>query len=63
MEDLELLAWAQNYVEKMANGINPLDGSVIEDDSVLNNVRVSRCLKHWTNWGRKKTIVASSQNT
>lgn len=56
MEDLELLAWAQNYVEKMANGINPLDGSVIEDDSVLNNVRVSRCLFYVN--GILKEIIA-----
>ena len=56
MEDLELLAWAQNYVEKMANGINPLDGSVIEDDSVLNNVRVSRCLFYVS--GILKEIIA-----
>ena len=56
MEDLELLARAQNYVEKMANGINPLDGSVIEDDSVLNNVRVSRCLFYVS--GILKEIIA-----
>lgn len=30
-------------MEKLANGINPIDGSVIPDEDVVNNVRLSRC--------------------
>lgn len=44
MEDLEMLKKAQNYIEKLANGENPLDDSFISDDSLINDVRISRCL-------------------
>ena len=30
-------------MEKLANGINPIDGSMIPDEDVVNNVRLSRC--------------------
>ena len=44
MEEIEILKHAQSYIERLANGENPLDGSAINDDSVLNNVRIVRCL-------------------
>ena len=43
MTDLETMERAKNYMEKLANGINPLDGSAIPDEEVVNNVRLSRC--------------------
>lgn len=39
-----MLKKAQNYIEKLANGENPLDDSFISDDSLINDVRISRCL-------------------
>ena len=44
MEEQEKLKRAQDIVRKLANGIDPIGGSGIEEDSVLNNVRISRCL-------------------
>lgn len=44
MTELETLEQAKNYIEKLANGINPIDGSLIPDEDVINNVRISRCL-------------------
>ena len=44
MTELETLTRAQMYIEKMANGINPLDGTAVKDDDLLNNIRISRCL-------------------
>lgn len=35
---------AKDWIQKLANGINPLDGSVIPDSDILNNVHISRCL-------------------
>ena len=32
------------YLEKLANGINPLTGEEVSDSDVVNNVRISRCL-------------------
>ena len=43
MTEIETLERAKMYMEKLANGINPIDGSVIPDEDVVNNVRLSRC--------------------
>lgn len=43
MTELETLKRAQIYMEKLANGINPIDGISVPDDDVINNVRLSRC--------------------
>lgn len=42
--ELNLLKHAQGYIEKMANGINPLTEETIPDNELLNNIRISRCL-------------------
>lgn len=42
--DLELLKHAKEYISKMANGINPLNGEKVKDDDLINNIRISRCL-------------------
>lgn len=44
MTELETLEQAKSYMEKLANGINPMDGSLIPDEDVVNNVKLSRCL-------------------
>ena len=43
MTELETLERAKMYMEKLANGINPIDGSLIPDEDIVNNVRLSRC--------------------
>lgn len=43
MTELETLERAKIYMEKLANGISPIDGSMIPDEDVVNNVRLSRC--------------------
>ena len=42
--NLELLKHAQGYIEKMANGINPLTGEITPSNDMINNVKISRCL-------------------
>ena len=44
MTDLETIARAKMYIDKLANGINPLDDTAIEENDVVNNVKISRCL-------------------
>ena len=44
MNDLETMKRAKAYIDMLANGIDPLTGEIIENDSVINNVRISRCL-------------------
>ncbi|MBQ9838718.1 MAG: hypothetical protein IJO56_04390 [Oscillospiraceae bacterium] len=43
MTELETMERAKMYMEKLANGINPIDDSLIPDEDVVNNVRLSRC--------------------
>lgn len=43
MTELETLERAKMYLEKLANGINPIDGSVIPDGDIVNHVRISGC--------------------
>lgn len=43
MTELETLERARMYMEKLANGINPIDGVPAPDEDVINNVRLSRC--------------------
>lgn len=44
MTDYEVLQRAKLYIDKMANGINPLTDETVKEDDLINNVRISRCL-------------------
>lgn len=44
MTELEIMKHAKGYLDKLANGINPLDDSILPDTDVVNQVRISRCL-------------------
>lgn len=41
--ELEKLQRAKMYMDKLANGIDPVSDADVPDDSALNNVRLSRC--------------------
>ena len=43
MTEIEKMQHAKAYIDKLANGINPLDEMPLEEDTLLNNVRLSRC--------------------
>ncbi|MBR2987322.1 MAG: hypothetical protein IKC63_04825 [Clostridia bacterium] len=43
MTENEKIQYAKAFIDKLARGINPLDDSVIRDDDIVNNVRISRC--------------------
>ena len=44
MIDKTKLKTAQEWVEKLANGINPLTSEPVKEDDIVNNVHISRCL-------------------
>ena len=44
MTELEKMQRAKMYIDKMANGINPIDDTPAADSDMINNVRLSRCL-------------------
>lgn len=43
MTELEKIEYAKSFIDKLAQGINPLDDSPIPNDDIANNVRLSRC--------------------
>ena len=43
MTDLDIMQLAKMYMEKLAQGIDPISDQEIPEDSVLNNVRLARC--------------------
>ncbi len=44
MTEIEKIQYTKDFIDMMAKGINPLDGTPIPDDDILNNVRISRCM-------------------
>ncbi|MBQ9482745.1 MAG: hypothetical protein IJU82_01010 [Ruminiclostridium sp.] len=44
MEDIEIMKRAKQYMESLANGIDPLTGNELDENDIVNNVRISRCL-------------------
>lgn len=44
MTDISKLGIAKAWIEKLANGINPLNDESVKDDDLINNVHISRCL-------------------
>ena len=43
MTELEKIAYAKSFIDKLANGINPLDDTRVPENDIVNNVRLSRC--------------------
>ena len=43
MTEIEKIAYAKSFIDKLANGINPLDDTPIPEGDIANNVRLSRC--------------------
>lgn len=43
MTELETMQRAKMYMDKLAQGIDPISGLEIPEDSVLNNIRLARC--------------------
>lgn len=44
MTEKEKVLYAKAFIDKMANGINPITESSVLEEDTLNNVRISRCL-------------------
>lgn len=63
MEEREKVLIAQDWIRKLANGINPLNGSTVNEDDVVNNVHISRCLFYvadlLTKYSEKRTKTNS----
>jgi len=44
--ELEKMQRAKMYIDKLANGINPLDDTPIAQNDLVSNARISRCLTY-----------------
>lgn len=44
MTELEKMQRAKMYIDKLANGINPIDDNPVSENDAINNIRISRCL-------------------
>ena len=44
MTELEIMQHARGYLDKLAQGIDPLTGLEVPEGEIINNVRISRCL-------------------
>ncbi len=44
MTEMETMERAKMYLDKLANGIDPLTDQPVKDEDVVNQVRISRCL-------------------
>ena len=43
MTELEKIEYAKSFIDKLAIGINPTDGTLIPQEDVVNNPRLSKC--------------------
>lgn len=43
MTELEKIAYAKSFIDKLANGINPIDNQPVAEYDIVNNVRLTRC--------------------
>ena len=43
MTELEKIEYAKSFIDKLANGINPIDNKPAPENDIINNVRLSRC--------------------
>lgn len=44
MTELEKIKYTKGFIDKLSQGINPLDNTPVPEGELLNNVRISRCL-------------------
>ena len=44
MTEIEKIEYTKSFIDKLANGINPLNDTPIPETDLLNNVRISRCM-------------------
>lgn len=46
MTELEIMQRAKMYMDKLAQGIDPVTGQAVPEDSALNNIRLARCFSY-----------------
>lgn len=49
MTELETMQRAKMFIDRLANGLNPLDGQPLPEGEIVNHVKVARCLFYVSN--------------
>ena len=49
MTELEKLRYAKAFIDKLADGMDPISGETLPGDTILNNVNLSRCFYYVSN--------------
>jgi hypothetical protein len=62
MTELEKIEYAKGFIDKLANGINPIDNSIVPEDDIVNNVRLSRCFFYVSDILRQGTLFRLRRN-
>lgn len=60
MTEKERTIYAKKYIDMLANGINPIDGSTLPDSDIVNNIHIARCLFYVS--GLLDRIINSANN-
>lgn len=46
MTEIDKIKYTKAFIDKLAEGINPIDNSVIPENDLFNNVRITRCMHY-----------------
>lgn len=57
MTELEIMQHAKDYLDKLAQGIDPLTGQEVPEDDMINNDRLSQEMFMLTNRAHKVAFV------
>lgn len=62
MNEIEKIEYAKLFIDKLANGINPLDDTIIPEEDIVCNVRIARCFFYISSI-LQKNIEKEKRNT
>ena len=57
MTEIEKLAYAKMFIDKLSCGINPLDDTQISESDIVNNTRISNCFSYVSTVLEQKTLL------
>ena len=46
MTEADKIAYAKMFIDKLADGINPLDDTRVAESDIVNNARISKCFSY-----------------
>ncbi len=46
LKEIDIMKRAKMYLDRLSEGINPLDGTRVNSDDIVNNERISRCFNY-----------------